>query len=322
MGFNRENAHRIRAEFQGRRQAAAAESERKKQQLYKEIPDLAELDRQIAGIGVQVMRCALMGGDVESEIARMRKEHTALRLRRGEILASYGYPADYTDIRYRCEACLDEGFIGTKMCECMRRELILMGYESSGIGSLMQTQSFDTFSLSYYTGEARDAMEKNLGVLQSFSRDFSARRSENWLMVGGTGLGKTHLSTAVARTVIDGGFDVVYVTAQQMFSDFEDSRFGRGEENRDERYMECDLLILDDLGTEMSNTFTVSCLYNVINTRINARRATIISTNLTPAELRSRYADRITSRLFGEFRPLLFSGTDIRQQKLRGQGKA
>ena len=319
MAYSRENIARIRAEFENRRREAAAISEQRKSELYTHIPALLPIDRQLASVGSSVMKLALEGGDVEAGIARMKEEHKALRARRGEILVAAGYPADYTDIRYRCRECSDTGFIGTKMCACMRRELILAGYESSGLGHLLASQGFDTFSLQYYTGEDRAAMEVNLRSLREYAENFAARKEESWLLIGATGLGKTHLSTSVAKTVLDAGFDVVYDTAQGVFSAFETERFGRneGDNSPTDRYFRCDLLILDDLGTELTNNFTVSCLYNLINTRLNSRRAVLINTNLNYAELRSRYADRITSRLFGEYHLLAFSGRDVRVQKLK-----
>lgn len=319
MSFNRENVSRVRADFVNRRREAAAESDRRKAELYEKLPELRGLDRQIASVGVQVMGAAIGGGDVDGALSEMKKNHTALRARRAEMLIAAGYPADYSDIRYRCETCLDTGFVGTKMCTCMRRALVMAGYESAGIGTLMQTQGFDSFSLSYYSGAEQEGMEHNLAALTEFARHFSAHEGESWLLIGATGLGKTHLSTSVAREVIDAGYDVVYETAQGVFSVFEAQRFGRGEaeDGAADRYFDCDLLIIDDLGTELSNQFTVSCLYNIINSRVNSRRSTIINTNLTGAELRARYADRITSRLFGEFKPLLFAGKDVRAQKLK-----
>ena len=319
MSFSRENVSRVRAVFAQRWKEAEDASADRKLELYAKIPALSSLDREISSVGVKVMGAALKGGDVEAAIAQMRAEHDALREKRADLLREAGYPADYTDIRYRCAACSDTGFVGTKMCDCMRRELIMAGYESAGIASLMERQSFDSFTLSYYDGENRESMEKNVEILSSFAKGFADRSAENYLLIGGTGLGKTHLSTAAAKAVIDRGYDVVYETAQGMFSVFEANRFGRGDadEANESRYFDCDLLIIDDLGTEMTNQFTVACLYNIVNTRVNSRRATIINTNLTGAELRARYADRITSRLFGEFRPLLFGGKDIRAQKLK-----
>ena len=135
------------------------------------------------------------------------------------------------------------------------------------------------------------------------------------MLVGGTGLGKTHLSTSVAKTVIERGYDVLYVCAIDMFADFEQKQFGNGEDNT-RRYFDCDLLIIDDLGTELTNQFTVSCLYNVINSRINSAKSTFINTNLSKKEIETKYAERITSRLFGEYYPLVFTGVDVRKQKM------
>ena len=191
MAFSRENIRRVRADFLGRRAAAANESERRKEKLYAEIPEVREIDRRISSVGARVMGAALNGGDVDSAVAEMRAENESLRRRRAELLESHGYPATYTDIRYQCEACLDTGFIGTRMCTCMRRELILAGYESSGIGALMQTQRFDTFSLAYYTAAERGQMEANLHALRDFSHHFEERQGMNWLLIGATGLGKT-----------------------------------------------------------------------------------------------------------------------------------
>ncbi len=319
MSFSRENVSRVREEFSTRRQKAVAESDRRKAELYEKLPELRTLDRELSSVGARIMSAAMRGGDVAGAIAQMQKEHDALREKRAKMLTGAGYPAAYSDIQYACSHCQDTGFVGVKMCDCMRKELVLLGYESSGIGALIKSQSFASFSLSYYTGAERDDMQKNLSVLSDFAENFAEHREENFLLLGATGLGKTHLSTSVARRVIDGGFDVVYDTAQNVFSVFETQRFDRmgAERGAEDKYFDCDLLILDDLGTEMANQFTVSCLYNIVNTRINSRRSTMINTNLSGAELRARYADRITSRFFGEFRPLLFKGKDIRAQKLK-----
>ena len=151
-----------------------------------------------------------------------------------------------------------------------------------------------------------------------YAADFSSEKCKNLLFVGTTGLGKTHLSTSIAKEVIKKGYYVCYVTSQNMISDFSSLRFGMvGEEDEDSptsKYYECDLLIIDDLGTELNTPFAVSVIYNVINTRISRNLPMIISTNLTASELRKNYAERITSRLFGNFEPLLFEGKDNRMK--------
>ena len=185
---------------------------------------------------------------------------------------------------------------------------------------MIQTQSFENFSLDYYlTGGANfDAMRLAVSELKGFAENFERDTYRNYLLIGGTGLGKTHLSTAVAKTVIERGFDVLYVTSVELFRDFEAKQFdkGVGMKNDPERYFDAELLIVDDLGTEIGNQFTLSVLYDVLNGRINRRRSTFINTNLSFRELENRYHERITSRLFGEYRPFLFSGTDVRRQKI------
>ena len=241
---------------------------------------------------------------------------------RAVLLTQHGYPADYTAVRYACPACSDTGFVGVQMCECMRKALVFAGYESSGIGKLFATQNFDTFSLDYYKKDASAyaQMQAILEKCKAYADAFRVGESENLLFCGKTGLGKTHLSTAIAKRLIERGFDVVYETAQNVFADFEADRFpdfGVERGSHTTRYFAADLLIVDDLGTEAQSAFATSCLYNIINTRLNHRQPMLFSTNLSHRELHGRYADRITSRLFGEFLPLMFEGEDIRAQKLK-----
>ena len=163
-------------------------------------------------------------------------------------------------------------------------------------------------------------MSAILAIAKKYAEEFDASSSQNIAMFGGTGLGKTHLSSAMAGVIIENGNDVYYTGANSMFADFEQKRFGSSAdpdaEGDIEKYFSCDLLIIDDLGTEVSNQFTTSCLYNVINTRLNKGKPVIINTNLTRDDVRKRYDERITSRLFGEFLPIMFLGRDMRELKL------
>ncbi|MBE6629519.1 MAG: hypothetical protein E7624_01555 [Ruminococcaceae bacterium] len=321
MAYNRENYARIRTEFQTKYMLAEEEAARRTEALHRKSPDLRAIDRALSQTGIKIAMAALgTGEEYKEKLDAVEKENMELQARRAAILAQLGYPADYTKPPYECEKCNDSGFVGTKMCDCMRRELVLAAFESSGIGSLLRTQSFDSFKLDYYpAGETRDLMQKNLSLLREYAEEFSPQ-SDSLIFCGPTGLGKTHLSTSVARRVIERGFDVYYTTALQMFADFEHARFGTDMGMQTtvslERYTSCELLILDDLGTEVTNQFTNSCLYLVINERINKHLPTIINTNLTGKEIKQRYTDRIASRILGDFRPFLFAGTDIRRLKL------
>ncbi len=321
MAYNKQNYLRVREIYRTKYQLAEEEAARRTAELHQRSPALRALDRELSKTGVKIAMAALgTGEEYKEKLAAVEKENMELQARRAAILAELGYPADYTKPPYECHKCNDSGFVGTKMCECMRRDLVLAAFESSGIGALLRTQSFDSFKLDYYAaGEERDLMGRNLALLREYAENFSTQ-SDSLIFCGATGLGKTHLSTALARRVIERGFDVYYTTALQMFGDFEHARFGTdmGMESvvSLDRYTNCELLILDDLGTEVSNQFTNSCLYMVLNERINKGLPTVISTNLTGKEIKQRYTDRIASRILGDFKPLLFVGTDIRRLKL------
>lgn len=306
-----------------KRSKAAAVSDLRREEIHQKIPELVEIDRVLAMTGIKIFEASRHGPDgLEERISKLREENLSMNKIRREILVGFGYPEDYTDIHYDCDICSDSGYVGLKMCSCMKQALIELGYESSGIGRLMERQRFETFSLDYYTGQDKEIMRNTFNKIKKFADTFGDNQSSggNILMFGLTGLGKTHLSTSAAKVVIEKGYDVVYETSQNIFSDFEYQRFraGYGEsEDRTDRYFDCDLLIMDDLGTEISNTFTVACLYNIINTRLNHGKSTIINTNLNKDDLQKRYAERITSRLFGEFSIMMFKGNDIRAQKLK-----
>lgn len=323
MGYNAENYRRIRAEYENKFTKARADADMRREELARNIPGVREIDAKLGRTGLEIMGAILAGGEATQEqVAEIRRKNTELQARRAELLRQYGYPEDYSDVHYECEKCSDSGFVDGRMCSCMKKALVLAGCESSGLGQLLRDQSFENFSLDYYSDSRadREEMERNLTIAYRFAQGFHGVGSGNLLLMGGTGLGKTHLSSAMARTIIEAGYDVYYTGAQGMLSDFERERFGNssvpGAGEDTERYFECDLLIIDDLGTEVTNQFTVSCLFNVINTRLNLGRSTVISTNLMPAELKSRYTDRIVSRLLGEYRALRFVGKDVRAQKL------
>lgn len=320
MGYNREDYVRIKTEYTNKYLKARQAAEQRRQDIYTKIPEVRRIDAVLAGTGNEIMRIITAGKQgTEEKIAALKSRNDKLIAERATLLLANGYPEDYSDIRYECDKCADSGYVDGRMCECMKRALVLAGYQSSGLGGLIRTQSFDNFSLDYYkNGGNADVMQMFVASLKGFAESFSSDTYRNYLLMGGTGLGKTHISTAVAKTVIDRGYDVLYVTALGMLGDFEEKRFGGGEEVKSTaRYYDADLLIIDDLGTEMVNQFTLSCLYDVINSRINNRKCTFINTNLNKKEIESKYSERITSRLFGEYYPLPFSGVDIRKQKMK-----
>lgn len=326
MGYNKENYRRIRKEYEDKFRRAEADADARREELYREIPELRELDGRLSALGLRVMEAAMKREDTERALAEMRSENEKNQKLRAGILRAHGFPEDYSTPHYECDKCKDTGFVGITMCECMRLRLVEAGMESSGLGGLLGTQSFENYSLDYYRDdpEAFRRMSHYYSRIRAYAEEFTVggeHPSGSMLFLGGTGLGKTHLSTAVAKTVIGRGYDVFYNSAVGMISDYEYRRFGNGTAMNTgedtERYLECDLLIIDDLGTEVVNQFTLSCLYYVLNTRLNAKKPTLISTNLTSAELRKNYTDRIISRMLGEFDIYQFCGNDVRMQKIR-----
>lgn len=317
MGYSKENYGYVEGVLAKRRQDGELLSQKRTQEVYAKCPEIREIDRRLAGTGFALVRVAMEKTDVKARVAALKEENLALQARRKALLSSLSLPENYTDVIPTCPRCRDTGRLEKGLCSCMKQMLIEAGYRSSGLGALLKKQGFDNFSLRFYEGEALKYAERALEAAKDFAESFE-KTGRNLLFMGGTGLGKTHLSTAIAKRAIERGFDVVYETAQNIIADFEHDRFksGYGEtESKSEKYLECDLLIMDDLGAELTNQFTVSSLYNIINTRINLGKSMIISTNLGQKNLFERYDERITSRLFGEFDPFLFRGVDIRRKK-------
>ena len=321
MGYNTSIYKRIYDEYSQKYLIARQKADIKAREVRAAIPEIARIDRELSLTGLEIFSASMSGSDTAARIAQIRAKNEALQKKRAEILLENGYPADYSDVKYDCAKCGDTGFIDNTMCSCMKEALTLAGIESSGFGGLINEQGFENFSLDYYKKNPShyEIMRNNLDVLISYADGFDPKASPSILMMGGTGLGKTHLSSAVARKVIEKGNDVFYTGAIDLFSHFEIQRFKsyNNEPNElIERYFECDLLIIDDLGTEMINQFSVSTLYNLLNDRLSRKKPTIVSTNLTKDDIQKKYTDRIISRMFGEYKVLAFVGTDIRKQKL------
>ncbi len=322
MSYNKQNFIKLKEKFESKYRVAEIEADQRRSEIHILIPEVAEIDRELSKLSSRIMSAVMLGGqDAGDAVGRIREANLEMIAKRKELLKAAGYPEDYTDVKYECEKCGDTGYVGTAVCDCMKRELVTMGYESAGIAGLVDKCGFDNFSLDYYrtSSEHYERMSSVFTMIRSYAENFTMR-SGNLLLVGGTGLGKTHLSIAIAKMVIERGYDVVYSPASAMIADFEARRFGGGYTDSGisdtSKYFGCELLIIDDLGTEISNQFTTNCLYNVINGRLNAGLPTVINTNLVSGELRSRYWDRITSRIFGEYKILAFLGKDVRMQKI------
>ncbi len=309
---------------QSRVQAELACKERR-EAFYGQFPRALEIERLLAGSAVAAARAVLNGANARERLTALKKENLLLQAERAQLLKSVGLPENYLEPEFACQLCKDQGFIDGKMCSCFKKLLRIQACKQLNDETPMALCSFDDFSLDYYPDTAGDSgisayrqMEQILRYCKHYADGFSLD-SSNLLMQGGTGLGKTHLSLAIANAVIQKGFGVIYGSAQNTVTKLEKERFQKENSTQDTNrlMLECDLLIIDDLGTEFSTSFVTAAVYNIVNTRLMTQKPTIISTNLSMKELEERYTERFASRILGSYIPLFFRGNDVRQQKRR-----
>ncbi len=316
MSYSRKCISIVNEEFEEKRRRNDDLSQNRLNEVYSKSPEIKRIDKELSSTGISIMACAFAGKErLENSIKELREKNLSLQETRKSLLASLGYSEDYTDLKYDCEKCQDYGVYNGKMCSCYKSRLVEEQFKLSGISNLVKTQSFDTFCLDYY--ENKEEMGELLDYAKKYVAEFKQIK-DNLLLVGPTGLGKTHISTSIAKALIEKGYNVIYESAQNIFFDFENDRFidrFGGEEPTATKYLDCDLLIIDDLGAENITGFSLACLYNIINTRLNKNLPIIASTNFTSKEIRGKYHDRITSRLFSDFTIKIFTGTDIRRLK-------
>ena len=322
MAYDGVIMQRALARFDQARQRRAAEMEQRRRMLYARQPRLEEIERTLRGTMSRIVAAAAKKGeDPLPAIRALRDENLALQQERAQLLTELGYPADYLEDKPACPLCGDTGYTRSGVCACLKqyyaREQLA---ELSRLLPLGEAR-FDTFRFDLYDSAMWDSygvspranMERNFDVCRDFARQFS-RGSGSLLLSGGTGLGKTFLSACIARVVSEGGFSVVYDTAISIFARLEDAKFRPDEANAADvrRCESCDLLILDDLGTEMTTSFVQSALYQLVNGRMLSGKSTILNTNLAPQELAARYGAPILSRIEGTYEILPFFGEDIR----------
>ena len=314
-----------RLEDQRRRREEAQNARRR--EIYAAIPRVAEIDRQLRRTIVDIIAASLrQGNDPVPAIGVIRDKNLDLQAERAELLVAHGYPADALDDKPACPKCNDTGWRGAVMCQCLKD--LCAQEQIKELSKLLDLgeQSFDTFSLDMYSPSPwrgsgispRENMEMVYEICLNYAQKFGRFYFNNLFLSGPPGLGKTFLSACIARTVSENGFSVVYDTAVNIFTQFEAQKFSRDMDDtrqaRDEtrRYLSCDLLILDDLGSEMTTPFVQSALYTLLNTRLTAEKKTVISSNLSMDDVQRRYSPQIASRLAGEYRVLPFFGEDIR----------
>ncbi len=326
MAYSKEVVGRARQKLEHRKAEKASEYRQRLQIVYERLPRVQELDRELRKSMVLATQAIFSGAEgAENAMEEIKKANLALQQERNMLIAE-AFGEGFLDESAVCPRCGGMGYIGSQMCVCLQE---LCRQEQAQELSLLRCGQgdFRDFKLEYYPDRPmpgskitlRAIMKKTLEDCRTYAMTFGEHR-ENLLFSGDTGLGKTFLSACIARTVGQQGYSVAYESAVHLFEKLEKVKFSGDEAAQEavQKYSQCDLLIIDDLGTEMGGQFVTTALYTLINDRLLSGKATIISTNLTAEELEKRYSSQILSRLRGAYRRVAFVGDDIRMMKSRG----
>ena len=326
MAYSAEVVQRARARLAQAKEDRESENRQHLQEAYQQVPRIQEIDMELRSTMAKAAQMVFIsGGDAKKAMDQVRVQNLFLQEERAALVAEH-FEEGFLDDSPICDRCGGNGYIGSNMCECLTE---LCRQEQKKELSLLSggKENFSQFKLEYYSDQTdpkygaspRLIMERNFRTCRSYALTFS-QHSGNLLFVGGTGLGKTFLSACIAKTVTDRGYSVVYETAGRLFAKLERAKFSGDEEARKEveKYSKCDLLIVDDLGTEMPGQFVTAALYSLVNERLLENKPMVISTNLNVDEMARRYSPQIASRLHGGFNRLTFVGEDIRVLKSKG----
>ncbi len=323
MAYDPHVVEAARERLEKRRRDAVNEATALRDEMCLRLPRLAAIEQELATALPELTGVILSGGTAE-DIARIKEHNLRLQNERALLLRENGVERDNFEPLYTCPVCKDTGYADGRMCDCYRRLLQEEACRRLSAVSSLRLTDFDALDPAYYD----PSPDPKLGTSQrqrmldiiAYCRDYAAafdRTADSLLLQGATGTGKTHLSLAIAKKVVEQGYSVVYGSVQPLLKRLEDEHFGRADGDSEAQLLACDLLVLDDLGMEFDSPFYRVCLYNILNTRLLDGRATIISTNLSLAAIRDRYGDQIASRITGGFEKLFCVGQDIRQLRRR-----
>lgn len=327
MALKNNQYNQLQREYDNKQLNNKHQQNKRIKEVHKAIPEMKNLVDEMITISAQYGRLSLM--DDNSRIEELKRKHIDLEARKIELLLSNGFPADYMDMSYHCDKCKDTGYIDNEKCSCFKQAIARLIYSDSNIQEIIERENFSSFSFSYYCDDYIDEttglsplsnMRKIVDGCKKFIETFDSNH-DNFLFLGNTGVGKTFLANCIAKELLDKGYTVAYLTAFRLFDILEKYKFGKNNSdihdaaNQFDYILNCELLIIDDLGTELSNAFTTSQLYLIINERLLSRKSTIISTNLSLDHLNSNYSERIYSRIISNYSIRRIIGKDIRLLK-------
>lgn len=323
MGYGAKIYQAACQELEIRRRQAEETAQDNLERFFEKCPRAREIRREMGRNGANAAIAVLSGGNVREQLTQMKEQGMALKEEYDRLLAEHHVTQSDVTPQYQCSRCKDTGFVDGRMCQCLKNLQRQMAFQRLSMDAPLENSTFEEFSLEYYREDekAYRQMEKVLAACKRYADNFRAD-SPSFLFWGGTGLGKTHLSLAIAGKAIEKGFGVVYGSAQSFAVALERERFLREQDMAEDadvqsQLTDCDLLILDDLGTEASSNYVKSAFYDIINSRMMKNKPTLISTNLTMKDLEKRYTPRFTSRIAGYYSKVQFLGNDVRLQKRR-----
>lgn len=313
-------------EYERKRDKQEKERKSRIQYVYNKIPAISRIDEEILRTSIAMAKYVIGNpSEYKDSVEKTKQAIEALKMEKAFLLTESNIPSDYMDLKYECESCKDTGYMENGLkCNCLKQELVNRAYKMSNLGNVLRKENFNSFNIEIFSKNnfpaedmtPRENMLDILSIAEGFISNFDENNGDNLLFYGTTGLGKTFLCNCIAKALLDKNKIVIYQTAFTILDILERRRFGKSSsEMSDYQYnllFSSDLLIIDDLGTEVSNTFTNAEIFNIVNTRIIAGKKTLISTNLTPKEISEIYTDRVFSRILDKFIPLKFYGKDLR----------
>lgn len=288
------------------------------EEVYEQIPEYKALDESLPSVSISYAK-KVIEGDFSAQNG-LKEELAKIAQQKENLLIQNGYPKNYLEMQHTCPTCKDTGYIGGNKCVCLKNKLLSVTYEQSNIAELLKTDNFDTLSEKYYEGEDLQRFRNAVNYCHKFVDNFETKK-ENLFLSGNVGVGKSFLSCCIAKELLDKGFSVLYFSSSQLFDVLKEHDFGKDSKENlyttKEDIYNCDLVVIDDLGTELTNSYISAKLFALLNERILRNKSTIISTNLALNDLRELYSDRIFSRISTKYKLYKLSGPDIRIYKIQ-----